>query len=292
MKYALAFASTFLYFTLTSQNTPQTILWEISIKNSPFKSYLFGTFHEVDPAFFTTLRTTVEKLQASEMVFVEETGTQALDNTTTMAQLSVWDKAQWDSLLTPEQKTIFQAFIEKAERPDFYRLPPLVLNRSIAGMYLLEFCDSGTRQSYEIMDRHIEKLALQSQKQVHSLDDNQVNLLKTTSLSLDARRNLIYAQYCTEGMAKMLRDDMSDCNILSKYQIFDIDYQLDTDLTQIPDYSPLLMERNNKWISKLDPALQSQSCFIAVGFKHLFYKQGMIQQLRSLGYTVTPVSPV
>lgn len=38
----------------------------------------------------------------------------------------------------------------------------------------------------------------------------------------------------------------------------------------------------------IDKAFLQNNCFVAVGFKHLFYKQGLIQLLRNSGYTVTP----
>ncbi len=278
-----------LPFMLDAQSTPKTILWEISKKGQKHTSYLLGTFHDISPDFFLSLNTAVEKLKKSETLYVEEIYDVSFDQKKAMAQLSVWDKSIWDSLLTSTQKPIFQNFIKKAERNDFYKLPPLVLLRTIGGMYFNEFCDAESNALAISMDASIEKLARQNNKNVFSLDDNQIAILEKTSLSVSPTQNIRYAQYCTDYMAKMLNDDFSDCQFIQKYKDFDIDYSLDVDLTQIPDHSPLLIERNEKWLKKIKKSLESQNCFIAVGFKHLCYKQGLIQQLRVMGYEVKPV---
>lgn len=280
--------SLFCTLHLTAQNNPKTLLWEITRPGAPHKSYLFGTFHEVGPVFFTTLTAATEHLKNAEVLLVEEASGPSAAVPEPMAYLSVWSKAQWESLLTTEQHAIFEDFIQRAERPDFYRLPPLVLARTITGMYFQEFC-AAENMSAESMDYGIEKLALQQQKPVQSLDENQVELLKSTSLSLDSSQNAVYARQSTDLMDKMLTDDMSGCRLLNLYKNFDVDYQLDTDLTQSPDFSPLLIDRNNRWLVTLEAVLRTRACFIAVGLRHLFYRQGLIEQLRARGYKVRPV---
>lgn len=288
MKHSLIACSLFLSFGLAAQNNPQTLLWEITRQDNPVTSYLFGTFHEVGPAFFASLTATVNQLKKVDVLFVEETSGPSAAVPEPMAYLSVWSKAQWDTLLTTAQQAIFKDFVQRAERPDFYRLPPLVLARTITGMYFQEFCAAENMSAVSI-DAGIEKLALQLQKPVRSLDDNQVALLKTASLSLDSSQNRGHARHCTDLMHQMLADDMSGCRLLAMYKNFEVDYQLDTDLSQSPDFSPLLVDRNNRWLSILDASLSTRACFVAVGLRHLFYRQGLIQQLRARGYTVTPV---
>ena len=275
---------------LRAQNTPGTLLWEVSRQDSPFKSYLFGTFHEVEPAFFATLNNAMGKLASADVVYVEESSTEATSSPALFSQLGTWNQARWDLLLTSEQQVIFREFISKAERPDFYKLPPLVLNRTVSGMYFLEFCPSPGRQSYELMDTYIERLARQQQKPVNSLDHNQGDLLQKVASTRSATQDSMYAGFCVDFMQKMLQDDTKDCALLDKYKQFEVDYQLDTDLMQTENDSPLLIERNNQWTATLEAAMHTRNCFVAVGLRHLFYKQGLIEQLRLRGYLVTPVA--
>lgn len=51
----------------------------------------------------------------------------------------------------------------------------------------------------------------------------------------------------------------------------------------------LLKKRNQAWVEKLTDVLPQQSNFIAVGAAHLGGRKGLIQQLRSEGYTVKAV---
>jgi uncharacterized protein YbaP (TraB family) len=51
----------------------------------------------------------------------------------------------------------------------------------------------------------------------------------------------------------------------------------------------LLLKRNNYWMMKLPSILKNGNIFIAVGLQHLKYKEGLISQLRKLGYTVKPI---
>jgi uncharacterized protein YbaP (TraB family) len=91
-------------------------------------------------------------------------------------------------------------------------------------------------------------------------------------------------------MKNMLDNDLSDCRFITVYKNLDMDYELDTLLNEKSPALLLLINRNNRWTEILDAAFSSGNCFVAVGFRHLFYKQGLIQKLRELGYSVTPIS--
>ncbi len=56
------------------------------------------------------------------------------------------------------------------------------------------------------------------------------------------------------------------------------------------DYYYLMNDaRNIKWMKKLPGLLAQQSQFVAVGAMHLMGPNGLVEQLRKLGYTVTPI---
>lgn len=57
-----------------------------------------------------------------------------------------------------------------------------------------------------------------------------------------------------------------------------------------PDfYNKLLKERNDKWLGELPDIMKENPSFIAVGALHLVGNDGLIEQLRKMGYTVEPV---
>jgi uncharacterized protein len=53
----------------------------------------------------------------------------------------------------------------------------------------------------------------------------------------------------------------------------------------------LLIDRNEKWIPRIEKMINKKSCFIAVGALHLVGAKGLVALLRSDGYTVTPILP-
>ena len=279
---AFFFFATLLY----GQNVFRTLLWRITSPESKNVSFLFGTFHEVSPSFFDSLTNVVVKLQQSDILFVEESI--SVSKTQTITNQPLWTVEKWSNLLTNEQKQIFTEFVKKAEDTSYYNLNPLLLSLTTSRLYLTNFCNSDKPFS-ELMDHHIEKIALKNNKKVYSLDVNQGTLLKNEAQKFSLFQDSLYTSYSVHSMLSMLREDFSDCEMLNDYKKFDINYELELDLIQNSNKFPLLIERNTKWTMMLHESLPTNNCFIAVGFRHLCYKQGLIQQLRNLGYTVTPV---
>lgn len=52
----------------------------------------------------------------------------------------------------------------------------------------------------------------------------------------------------------------------------------------------MLTDRNNNWAEKMPEMMKNESSFFAVGGAHLMGKNGVIQLLKSKGYTLKPVS--
>ena len=63
---------------------------------------------------------------------------------------------------------------------------------------------------------------------------------------------------------------------------------MDYQFTRSANLKILVTERNNNWINELLPQLEQKNAFIAVGFMHLMYKEGIINQLREKGFIVEP----
>jgi uncharacterized protein YbaP (TraB family) len=59
---------------------------------------------------------------------------------------------------------------------------------------------------------------------------------------------------------------------------------------QPQEMKALLDDRNNNWMQQLPQLMKEQSLFVAVGALHLVGETGLINQLRKMGYIVTPVN--
>jgi uncharacterized protein YbaP (TraB family) len=270
-----------------AQDRPGTLLWEVSKPGVPHTSYLFGTFHEVNADFFSSLPNAVAKLDQSEIVYVEEKMSDAKE-IAGASQVAFWTRGQWEGILTPEQKTVFASFVEKAEDPTYYTYPPLILTTKLARIYIQNFCDTLNRQSGELMDHAIEKVGYAHEKPIFSLDRSHSEILTKGAKSRDSSQNAGYAKVVIELMNHMLKDDASDCEIVKNYTNFQIDYQLDAPIKDASD-AYQLHQRNDAWMVTLEKAFQKNSCFVAVGYGHLRFKEGLIGQLRALGYHVKPI---
>lgn len=280
--FTLVFSTTLLY----AQNTPKTLLWKITKAGNNHASFLFGTFHEVSPTFFDSLPEVVSTLKQADILLVEESISES--NISTSTQQPKWSLEKWNAVLTIEQKQTFNQFVKKAEDTSYYNLNPLLLSLTTSRLYLTNFCQS-EKPFTQLMDHHIEKMAKNFNKRVYSLDINQQILLENAAEKLTPKQDSLYTSYSMRSMQCMLDEDFSDCRIMHEYKNFDINYKLDSNLTESPSLSLLLSERNMKWATKLDELLSIKSCFVAVGFRHLMYKEGIIKQLRNLGYKVSPV---
>ncbi len=53
---------------------------------------------------------------------------------------------------------------------------------------------------------------------------------------------------------------------------------------------PLLIDRNKKWIPRIENMIKIKSCFIAAGALHLEGEDGLVAMLKAKGYKVKPVN--
>lgn len=285
---ALSFFFVNISMISLGQTNAKSVLWEVSKPGIKYKSYLLGTFHEVNPAFFLSIPYANEKLKQSQILYVERTTADAQGNDRTTLK-KPWTESEWSKLLDLGQESVFKSFAKKSEDSSWYKASPLMLLLSLNRLYSQNFCDTTYRDSYELMDTYIEKVALENKIKTSSLDGNQFEIIENASNDTGSGRDLVYAEGCIDLMNKMLHDDTDGCDFIKSYKNFDLNYQFDTTLKNINLPSSLLPDRNNKWVLMLDQSFKSNNCFVAVGIRHLFYKEGLIQQLRERGYTVKPL---
>lgn len=199
-KTALIFFSFFTSAIVHGQNHPQTLLWKVTKTGNKNASYLFGTFHEVSPSFFNTLSNAVSKLQQSDRLFVEKRS----DAKAELHPGAAWTVAKWKALLTPEQQELFTAFVNRADDTAYYRLNPLLLSLTMARLYLVNFCEADTNFT-QMMDQHIEAIAIKAQQPVFSLDSNQNSFLNTTAESFTTWQDSLYASFGIKYMKVCLK---------------------------------------------------------------------------------------
>lgn len=290
---AIALALVLLSFQLAfSQNRPHTLLWEISKKGSSHTSYLFGTFHEVNPDFFDSIKVANDYLKKSRLLLVEAYDaphTKGLKNEKNKAPTYTWNKAKWDSVLNAGQREKFAAYTQSMYGDvEMYRSSPQLLTLLLLRNYFQGICDTTNRNSFELMDNRIIDIGLKHNLKVIGLEQDQLNIINTTfnadaALSDSSSVNMILdlMDYISRG-----NTNTSTAKVLFDYKKFDIDYHFDAE-SKTTDH--ILKNRNNNWMKAIPGFIDKDPCFIAVGFSHLRQKNGLIEQLRRLGYVVKPV---
>ncbi|PZP52285.1 MAG: hypothetical protein DI598_01160 [Pseudopedobacter saltans] len=281
----------FISNRIYSQKKENTLLWKITKPNSLNVSYLFGTFHQVNPDFFDSLKNAKKLLLESNLLFVE--AYQEKENTNTENEITsiygVWNKEKWDSISTPTQQRLYNKFVNsKWGDEEMYRLPPALLMLTLQDIYLQGVCDTSNRISVEKMDNRIISIAKKNKIKIEGLDENQfMDIQKSTkkdkffSLKNTIKTNADYMNYILHG-----NTNTSSAKFLFNYKSLSLDYSFNKEEQNL---KVLLTGRNDKWMKKLPQALDTKNCFIAVGIRHLFYKDGLIMQLKKQGYSVQPV---
>lgn len=285
----------FFSYSVYAQNNPKILLWKVTKKGNSHVSYLFGTFHQVNPDFFDSLPIANDCLKKRGILFVEsyippkKSDTLKAISESNSVKFEIWNKQRWKSNLTNKQFDTFEKFA-KSEWGDekVYDTDPAELMFILINMYFQGVCDTRNRTSYESMDTRITNIGLSNKLTVVGLDENQLQEIKissekdkTLSLKNTIETDVTYVGYI---LKKNTNNPIAKC--LFDYRNKDLDYSLNKKMKLL---NSLLNGRNNKWMKNLSVQFEISNYFVAVGIRHLFYKDGLIQQLRKQGYKVEPV---
>ena len=272
-----------------SQNKPHTILWEVSKPGVKYKSYLFGTFHQVNPDFFDSLKNTNQKFRKATALFVEvfTKGVVTVDTAALKKSMMTWDVKKWQQVLDTAQLKIFTDYANSYADSSLFTISPEILMIAMQYAYFQGVCDTVARKSYQAMDDHIADRAVARKMDIEGLDKDRLQDLKNSKNgdSLLSIKSIV--PDCVKTMKAIMNNDGADCTLLTSYKKLQLDYSL---TKKIKGVEILLDNRNKKWMKILPPVFDKKPCFVAVGFRHLFYTTGLIQSLRRLGYKVVPVA--
>jgi uncharacterized protein YbaP (TraB family) len=119
--------------------------------------------------------------------------------------------------------------------------------------------------------------------------------------TIDQQCNMLFEKLSlteqAQGMVKMMEDKQKLVKLISELNAAYVKGDLaaisrlskEEDGMTEHEMQVMLTDRNANWIGQLKQLLPQKSCFIAVGCMHLVDEQGLIEQLRRLGYSVEAV---
>ena len=268
-----------------SQPKKLPLLYRITKTTSTDTSYLFGTLHLLESSYVDTMPGVMAALKRADVVV----GEIVLDSTTLGdAMTEMMSGPPLDSLLSEKDYKLVSKNVQRiAHVPMMYlnRLSPIMIYALLLES-LYQQAHPENHQTGIAMDLYFQQFAKEAGKQTMGLElaSDQEALLKD-SLPVDDQ---------VEVLLDIVKDEKKTLKGLDKelnrYETGHIQQILDDPTTGAMSEAQrevLMYGRNRKWLTELPDILNHHNAFIAVGAGHLVGKEGLVEGLRKLGYTVT-----
>lgn len=261
---------------------PGTVLFQITNSNSQYTSYIFGTHHAFGNSFFDTLKNAMPALLSSDILIKEN-----LDIPGHLAEDIInrrSSKTKWKKYLSKEDFA-FTENLFASSKLDFEKMTPTELHVFLSRYYKERVCHAkDSTDEYYSLDDYIGSVAQKNNLKLIGLEttEEQIDLINRDVKGMPKK---VHKKRITRLIARIQSQNMENCSEIDWYKKMEFDYNLDK-----PCQNKLMLtDRNNKWIPLLNDHLATNNCFIAVGLSHLMFECGLINQLRDLGYSITPL---
>lgn len=260
------------------------MLWEISGKCLPQPSYFLGTMHLMcaDDAYLSKCAMSV--IGQVEQVFLE-TEIGGSDEGAFAPEFNMKDNKTLRDFLVPTDYELIKSFIMHhlpgLSFDEIEKQSPLMTASRLFELNLK--CKNKKGLDYTVFEE-----ASSKGKPIHGLETMrfQLDILNTISYDDQARElanNVKYIEKYQALMAELItafrQQDIEYLHDLSKRQESGLANHLDI----------LLYERNEKWVACFETEASKHSTLFAVGAAHLGGAKGVINLLRTLGYSLRPL---
>ncbi|MBD5347419.1 MAG: TraB/GumN family protein [Bacteroides sp.] len=288
------FSSLLLGMALTASAANAQILWKVEGNGLEKPSYIFGTHHVAPADMVQRVNGLTQALDDVKVVYGEVNMVEM--NPMEMQQMVMPHvMAPADSTLsvmfTPGQLDSINAVMtsysgQPVDVRQMNMVKPVMLTTQLAVLQSMKAFPGFDPNAQ--LDATIQNMAKAAGKEVGGLEtfEYQLGILYDTPLSEQANDLMEAIRHDSEAIEKAskLADAYSSANL----------EEIRTLLYDDPDMTPekldkLLLTRNRNWATELPEIMASQPVFVAVGCGHLPGSEGLIELLRSQGYTLTPV---
>ncbi|UWX60108.1 TraB/GumN family protein [Chryseobacterium oranimense] len=265
-----------------SKTTENSTLWEISGNGLTKSSYLAGTFHIMCSQDFEIKPKVMKALEKSDNFVMEINYTDPAEMTA-MQKMFKADKKLSEQLNSEEAKELDNILIA-GYGTDLKKMD----NSSSQSLYALISMKAIPCPQTEIKMYEIELLqnAIKNKKKVYGLEkveDQMASISKAYDLKAVIGQLKMGKQY--EKLLREMITAFKKEDLKSVYTLFK-----DDKIMNAEQEKAMLTDRNKNWAEKMPDMMKKESSFFAVGGAHLMGENGVIQLLKSKGYTVKPVS--
>ena len=251
LKYLFIICFSFSGFTQTMDEN-NLLLWEISGNGLTHKSYIYGSLHSNDRRLFNLSDSVYYALDEADAIVLE------------IDAFSLFD---------------YEGFNHYSR---------LDLNYDRHGDPYTS-SNEATTSSYGDEDGMPQFLDAYFQQYCHNSGKDFI-ALETLESQIDAMKSMGDINYYEMNLETIFltTDDMVE--VYLEGDIYELDKLMNSSLSMYSDgYSKLIVERNFAMVDTLENKLKNQKLFCAVGAGHLAGGSGIINLLRSKGYTVRNV---
>ena len=265
--------------------TPSGLLFEISRKDLAKPSYIFGTIHAICAADMIPISGLQPYVEKTDQMLMEIDMDDPVEMGSMSKTIFIPDGKTLKDFLTPEQFSKVDEMTKSLlgfPAENLKTLKPSVLSvMAIASAKAMGCAPS-------VYDLLLMQSAVAKKKPVLGLETvaSQVNVLD--SMPIDKQAKDLYD--LALDPQKRIQDFRSLIGVYKTQDAEKVFQHSTSELASDKEFqSKLLDDRNNSWIPKIESAIKGTPTFIAVGAAHLGGKIGVVNLLRSKGYTVKPI---
>ena len=254
----------------------QSIFWKIS-KNGN-EAYILGTYHYLGKDFLLNNNIILEKLKKSKIALSENIDSAKIfiNKRNENLQLKKMNKNELQTI-----KRIVPSYIDSNKMT----LRELIV--TIDGKITQKFCLTDKEKIDETkMDDFIKEYCLKNRIKLEGLEP--------TEKTFDYLNHNLYSNTTEEKLIEIIKSKIKllnsenqniNCLILNEYRtkkhIFNFERE---------SQEKFITLRNKDWIVKIDNAIpEKEKAFIFVGLYHLDFKEGLLELLKSRGYSVEEI---
>ncbi len=286
------FAAATTSFAQTASSKNNSLLWKISGKDLSKPSYLLGTFHLKSSAFLDSIPGARKALLSAEQIIGEITLSDMSNLQAQIQQVIIMSDTTYQQLYTKEEIQFVNDRLTASIGAGLDKVG-IIKPAGISLMYSVTMYQKylPSVNQNDIIDIAVQNIATENNKPVLGLEtvNDQLNALFGSSLKRQAEI-LLCALKNEEYLVSSVK------SVVDVYNRFDLDgvYEISFNVNDPCPYSReendmLNKNRNDNWMKILPGMMKEKSSFIAVGALHLPGEEGLLNQLRKLGYTVEPV---
>lgn len=268
---------------LQAQNLDKSLLWKISRKGIEKPSYIFGTIHAKCDASLSPK--VMNALNKTDQLYLELDMDNPNMQAEMMSDVMMNDGMSIDKLTSKEDYEIVDFFLKEQlgySLKQINTLKPFF----ISAMFYPKILDCKSQS----LEAELMKICQQQNKEIFGLETVKEQMVVFDAISYQEQIN----QLIKSVKDKLTNDKKDYFEGLKMYEKEDLNGLMEvfekSQNTMMSKYNDILViNRNNKWIPKIEKEILQKPTFFGVGAAHLPGKDGIIMLLRKNGYSVEAV---